>query len=509
MFCNKPNINILTAAVIDYGVKDAVVCPGSRNAPIVHNLHMVSASDAVPRLRLHPVTDERSAAFVAIGLWLKTRRPVVICVTSGSAVLNLLPGVAEADFRHIPLIIVSADRPAKWIGQLDGQTLPQSGALRPYADSWVLNEDATTDELIACCRAALSDLKRNGGRPVHINVPLAEPLFDFSVEKLPYIHIEYHETAQETHPIPSDLLSRMLHAKHPAIIVGQYEEGPILALEILKSHGWTIYAENISNQHIFNDQFVPTDFLIHIGGALVEKRLKLQLRQQLDLIVCRIDETDECPATFGHVEYKICAHPAHALLQLAEAVVAQTSEAASSSTGSLAFTETTDHSVNLPIEALFLGNSTAVRWCNVHLQSLVPTYCNRGTNGIEGSLSVAAGYSLVTDAPVVCIIGDLSFFYDCNALWNEHLSGNLRILLVNNQRGDIFYRLPGLSASPALDDYVAAFHSSTARGIATAHHCTHIAKSCNDFLADFPNLMNELLSTQSELPVILEVTSKW
>ena len=123
MYSNKENVNILTALLAAYGVRHAVVCPGSRNAPIVHNLN------ECPGIECHPVTDERSAAFCAIGISLATgMSPVAVCVTSGSALLNVAPAVAEAFYRHIPLIVISADRPAQWIGQLDGQTLPQPGA---------------------------------------------------------------------------------------------------------------------------------------------------------------------------------------------------------------------------------------------------------------------------------------------------------------------------------------------------------------------------------------------
>ena len=122
MFSNKENINILTALLVKKGVTHAVVCPGSRNAPIVHNLNETDG------ITCHPVTDERSAGFYAIGLAQATGQPVVVCVTSGSALLNVAPAVAEAFYQHIPLIVVSADRPQQWIGQLDGQTLPQPGA---------------------------------------------------------------------------------------------------------------------------------------------------------------------------------------------------------------------------------------------------------------------------------------------------------------------------------------------------------------------------------------------
>lgn len=119
MYSNKENVNILTSLLLEYGVSDAVVCPGSRNAPIVHNLSVCEA------IRCRPVTDERSAAFYALGLAIATKRPTVVCVTSGSALLNAMPAVAEAAYQHVPLIVISADRPQQWIDQLDGQTIPQ------------------------------------------------------------------------------------------------------------------------------------------------------------------------------------------------------------------------------------------------------------------------------------------------------------------------------------------------------------------------------------------------
>ena len=104
MYCDKDNVNTLTALLIAHGVRHAVVCPGSRNAPIVHNL------DVCPEIQCYPITDERSAAFYALGLYQATEEPVVVCVTSGTALLNTLPAVAEAMYQHLPLVVVSADR---------------------------------------------------------------------------------------------------------------------------------------------------------------------------------------------------------------------------------------------------------------------------------------------------------------------------------------------------------------------------------------------------------------
>ena len=129
MFSDKANIAILTTLLREHGVRQAVVCPGSRNAAIVNNL------TECEEIECFAATDERSAAFEAMGISLATGLPTVVCVTSGSALLNTLPAVAEAWYQHVPLIVVSADRPAAWIEQLDGQTLEQNNVFGGHANT--------------------------------------------------------------------------------------------------------------------------------------------------------------------------------------------------------------------------------------------------------------------------------------------------------------------------------------------------------------------------------------
>ena len=105
MYCSKENVNILTALLVAHGVRHAVVCPGSRNSAIVHNFN------ECPFIQCYPVTDERSAGFYAMGMAQALKQPVVVCVTSGTALLNLAPAIAEAFYQHIPLVAISADRP--------------------------------------------------------------------------------------------------------------------------------------------------------------------------------------------------------------------------------------------------------------------------------------------------------------------------------------------------------------------------------------------------------------
>ena len=175
MYSNKDNVNILTALLVAHGIQHAVVCPGSRNAPITHNLVVC------PDIDCYSVTDERSAGFYALGLSLATNSPVAVCVTSGTALLNLLPAVAEAAYQHVPIIVVSADRPPQWIDQLDGQTLPQGDALGRFVRKAVTLPEPHSDEEHWYCNRlvneALLAMRQQGGGPVHINVPLSEPLY--------------------------------------------------------------------------------------------------------------------------------------------------------------------------------------------------------------------------------------------------------------------------------------------------------------------------------------------
>ncbi|MEE1315682.1 MAG: thiamine pyrophosphate-binding protein, partial [Prevotella sp.] len=147
MYCDKENVNILTALLVKHGVKHVVVCPGSRNAPLAHNFN------ECPDLTCHSMTDERSAAFFALGIRQQTNTPVAVCVTSGSALLNTLPGTAEAAYQQQGIIIISADRPAAWIGQNDGQTLPQQNALGCFVEKSVsIPEPHNSEERWMCNR---------------------------------------------------------------------------------------------------------------------------------------------------------------------------------------------------------------------------------------------------------------------------------------------------------------------------------------------------------------------
>lgn len=545
MYSNKENVNILTSLLLEYGVSDAVVCPGSRNAPIVHNLSVCEA------IRCRPVTDERSAAFYALGLAIATRRPTVVCVTSGSALLNVMPAVAEAAYQHVPLVVISADRPQQWIDQLDGQTIPQSDALGRFVRKAVQLPEPHNDEERWLCRRLVNEAMHlatcRQGAPVHINVPISEPLFEFNTEQLPQLSRFNNIKRAAIKDTSMDMPEAFHNATRPMIVIGQLAHGTVSHETIRSlSEKYVVMSEPLSNpsymtihfdeaiRYIVSDNssinddeddktaYYP-DYVIYVGDTLVSKPARRFLRNAkapsclitpdaadihdplmtlTDIVECDTDsinallaslcdalDTDERCRFHDRWQSFLDAYAAHA-----DAYAPEYSQMAT-----VKYFEEQLADLDIDI-CVHYANSSAVRLACIYAQHYV--WCNRGVNGIEGSLSTAAGFSLATHDMTVCVIGDLSFFYDQNALWNSNLRGNLRIILLNNRGGGIFRQLPGLSDSPAADDLVMASHENTAQGICTQNDIGYLsAKNMDEMQIGVVTL----LTRESERPMLLEV----
>lgn len=504
MFSNKENVNILTSLLVNYDIENAVVCPGSRNAPIVHNLVVC------PQITCHSVTDERSAGYYALGMALATQHPVVVCVTSGTALLNLLPAVAEAYYQHVPLVVISADRPPQWIDQLDGQTIPQPHALGCFVKKAVsLPEPHNDEEHWYCNRLvneALIATRLHGGGPVHINVPLTEPLYEFTTKKLPderTISVLYPRNDDRPMEIARSIFWQ---SKKPMIVVGQISENELMVEDFIGISGFAAVLNETLSLNCgachFDEllckklpkEYLP-DFVLYIGNMLVSKRMKQFLRQlPPETSIWAVSEDEQIHDTFQSLDYVIFGHPADVLADLKkhrdkwknrttsffdrwDETLAEVDESITNFTPGYSqmaavkclenYLEDDDNCVT------HYGNSMAVRLANIY--AIHHVYCNRGVNGIEGTLSTAAGFSLVTDQTVYCVLGDLSFFYDSNALWNEELHENLRVLLLNNGGGGIFEKFEGLKESPAREQFVMAKHQNTAEGICKSYRANYRA----------------------------------
>ena len=516
MYSNKENVNILTSLLVAHGIRHAVVCPGSRNAPIVHNLN------ECPDISCYPVTDERSAGFYALGMAQALNEPVVVCVTSGSAVLNVAPAVAEAKYQHQSLIVISADRPQQWIDQLDGQTLPQPGLLASLVKKTVTLPEPVSvtipgqaqrryeEERWYCNRLVNEALLALPGC-VHINVPITEPLFEFSVKELPRERkIERLVPGTDYDCLHPEFAAGLINAERPMIIFGQTSPHDFSgdALDFLFSHVIVLH-ESLSPfpsvSHFDEvlattntDELLPPDFVIYVGGCIVSKRLKRFLRQVKNAQVWRISPTGDLEDTFQNLHGVIVGDAEFVLQSLnnklskrkamsgmayrrqwlhllteaglhAKSYIPDYSQIAvvkafEEQLSALLQTGDQQQSTSTHTFHVHYANSAAIRLANIYAEHHV--WCNRGVNGIEGSLSTAAGFAVASGEQVFCVIGDLSFFYDQNALWNQNLQGRcLRILLLNNGTGGIFNQLPGLELSPARDRLVAGCHQTTAQGV--------------------------------------------
>lgn len=529
MFCDKENVNILTTLLKSYGVEHAIVCPGSRNAPIVHNL---SECDGI---ECHSVVDERSAGFAALGIVTSTDKPVVVCVTSGSALLNVLPAAAEATYQHRGIIVVSADRPQAWIDQLDGQTIPQPNALGAFVGKSVNLPEVRCDENRWHCRRLICEAMiewQRDGCSVHINVPISEPLFSFTIEQLPDIKPILYVRNRE------NIIDSLVQAKHPMIVVGQLACNAIPAIKELRKIQTRIpvlceslvgdvkqFGNPDAALYSFNGNttgYMP-DFVVYIGGHVVSKRVKRFLRSMENAELWHVSEhhciqdvsmqmrgllqeenlydfilaLSEKTANGVNADNEYCNkwnEALHGTRDIQNACDVEYSQALAVR----CFESRIDELANCKV---FYANSNAIRLANIYATHMVE--CNRGINGIEGSLSTAAGASFTDEnVRIFCVIGDLSFFYDQNALSINGLLGNFRILLLNNGCGAIFHQLPGLEKSEWRDDYIAASHNRNAEGICmqcgVEYKQVHDANSLLDG-------MDWLVNQESCKPMLLEV----
>ena len=545
MYSDKTNINILTSLLVRHGVRHAVVCPGSRNGAIIHNLN------ECPGITCHAVTDERSAAFYALGMAKALDAPVAVCVTSGTALLNVLPAVAEATYSHNGIVVISGDRPQAWIDQNDGQTLPQPDALGKFVSRSVQLPEPKDDTERWYCNRLINEVlgeARGINRPsVHINVPISRPLFEFNTVELPQErYIKYIGGMLDARKAYADVVSAFMEASRPMIILGQTAPEAISADDFAAVAGYAVVLKEplaagndfqlldaAMNDIADNEEFMP-DMVIYMGGTLVSSKIRNFLRRDKDAEVWEVSEDGRVHDVFMNTCGVITATPgemfAALALEINNGAAGDDTDAFNLFTCSpAAFHNLWDGalsrwkqrrdsyipeysqmsavkcfedclgSYNEPF-AVHYANSMAVRMGSIYAQHYI--YVNRGVNGIDGSISTAAGHSVVSDDMVYCVTGDLSFFYDQNALWNGNLAGNLRILLVNNGGGGIFYGLPGLDQTPSRDKFIAGSHGVSAEGICQQNDIAYMAAHNADELAE---MMPRLISGDSERPVLLEV----
>jgi 2-succinyl-5-enolpyruvyl-6-hydroxy-3-cyclohexene-1-carboxylate synthase len=477
----KLEVQLIVDAFKKTNVSHIVLSPGSRNAPLS------IAFDEDPFFTTFLIPDERSAAFIALGLAQQLKRPVAIACTSGSAPLNYYPAVVEAFYQKIPLIVLTADRPAEWTDQGDGQTIRQQNVFGSHVvdfqqlDTIKSKEDQWFFERKLAKSFHAASRKKSG--PVHLNIPFSEPLYEVSESSAKINNwISFLPTKSElATESKKELDTFFANKKKHLIIVGQHNDDSIsstLLQNIIDSKNTIVLSEHTSNLSLKNsidcidqilncmienqeDSFYP-DLIIQLGDAIISKKIKRFLRKS-NAPVIRVNESFTDMDVFQNLSYSL-AIDTNSFLEFYSSHSTVSELNFFSKWNELVLKVNKSHELSFPsvpfcdlkvvnslmrnlkqATCLHISNSSMIRYILLFENDKNnKIYCNRGTSGIDGSTSTAVGAALANpDVNHVMLTGDLSFFYDSNALWNRYFPKNLRIVIVNNGGGDIFNIIPG------------------------------------------------------------------
>ncbi|MBN1767664.1 MAG: 2-succinyl-5-enolpyruvyl-6-hydroxy-3-cyclohexene-1-carboxylic-acid synthase [Prolixibacteraceae bacterium] len=516
------------------GVRKIVVSPGSRNAPLIHAF----ASDGF--FELHSIVDERSAAFYGLGISLSCNKPVALLCTSGSAGLNYAPALAEAYYRHVPLIAVTADRPPHLIGQQDNQTIRQAGMFRNFVKHDVhielsIQNAGELSDVHANINEAINRAVEGVAGPVHLNVPLDEPLY----VELPHEseNIEITEPRVLQNSDFEDLKKAWAKSRRCLVVVGQHEpdgELNVVLNRIADKNQAVVLAEPLSNikgKNVIAEldrimmcveenpsvHFYP-DLLISMGGHVLSKRLKNWL-SKLQISHYRISEEPDGIDTYRNLTRNVTGGVLSVIAALESIEYSHLS----------AYSEiwkqesTTNHDVHshlfnqipfsdllvfsqlikaLPKDAvLHLGNSSPVRYAQLFdLRKFSAVYANRGVSGIDGCVSTAVGYASQSNQSNYLLLGDLSLMYDSNGLWNRSFPKNLKIVVVNNGGGGIFSLLKEPASVNGFNRFVEASTPARIVCIAKAFELSYMYA---DSALKLENQLDEFIDMAK--PVLFEI----
>ena len=514
-------------------IERIVICAGSRNAPLTNGF----VSDSY--FKTYSVVDERAAAFFALGMAQQLNEPVALLCTSGSALLNFYPAVAEAYYSDIPIVILSADRMPHRIDIGDGQTIRQVGVFGPHLEGAAVLKpdvshatktllqnpmqklvpfDATQSEITELQTSIQSyntkevarvlDLSVQRKGPVHLNIPLEEPLYGMTSIALPLEGIDSKKTKQsQEKKNPNDIRKIWNQSKKKWVVIGVLAPNSIHkeSMDALcEDPSVVVFTETTSNinhpkaihsidtlmasleltENQAKESLRP-EILLTLGGMVVSKKIKSFLRTHSPSHHWHVDEK-KAYNTYYHLDQHFVQSPNSFLKDL----YVNSSENKKSNfhisvfslfqkfknkgkpyLDQLTFSDLnvfTQLAKQLPEGIqLQIANSSSIRYAQLMDWPQDTTFfCNRGTSGIDGSTATAVGASQINRGPTVLLTGDLSFFYDINGLWNNYIPKNFKIILINNQGGGIFRILPGAKDSPTYDRYFETIHNRNAKYVA-------------------------------------------
>ena len=507
-----------------------VISPGSRNAPLTIGF---TNND---EFTCYSVADERCAAFFALGIAQQIQKPVAVVCTSGSALLNYYPAFAEAFYSQIPLVVISADRPQSKIDIGDGQTIRQENV---FANHSLYNanllENASADNDFKIQQAINIAIFQKG--PVHINAPFEEPLYE-TVSELS-VNIEPFTFVQKEYLLENidSFVDIWNSSKKKLILIGGFnpefinqeflnflanDPSVVVMTEVTSN---VHHANFITNIDTFITPFRETDFenfrpdiLLTFGGLIVSKRIKAFLRKHkpanhwhvdelraYDTYGCLTKHFEVCPNLFfrhflpktNKIESNYFSNASNIKQIRAKKSLEYLSK--------IPFSDFKAFEIifkNLPQNCqLQLSNSSTIRYAQLfEIDKSIEIFCNRGTSGIDGSTSTAIGAATISEKATILITGDISFFYDSNALWNNYIPSNFKIILINNSGGGIFRILPGHQENKTFNTFFETTHNLTAEYLAKMYHFEYLVAENED------NLNNAMqIFKTSNKPTILEI----
>ncbi|SEP84447.1 2-succinyl-5-enolpyruvyl-6-hydroxy-3-cyclohexene-1-carboxylic-acid synthase [Flavobacterium urocaniciphilum] len=528
-----PKIQLAQAVIelfLQKEIQHIVISPGSRNAPLTIGFTNHEF------FKCYSIADERCAAFFALGLAQQLQKPVAVVCTSGSALLNYYPAVAEAFYSQIPLLVVSADRPQSKIDIGDGQTIRQENV---YANHIVfssnLTEEASKENDNLIVKAI--DLAISEKGPAHINVPFEEPLYETLSEATYFPEISVRNANKPDFKLDSKFISEWNAASKKLVLVGELAPNSIEEqyIELLANNdAVVVLTEKTSNLHhsSFIDRidtlitsFTEEDFknfqpdiLLTFGGMVVSKRIKAFLRNYKPKHHWHVD-THRAYDTYNALtqHFQTDCNGFFSQLQVENNVVSQYKNYITSIWENRN-AKHNEYVTNIPFSdfkvfdflsqhlpsnvQLQVSNSSPIRYIQlVDIDDSIEVFCNRGTSGIDGSTSTAIGAALVNKKPTILITGDISFLYDSNALWNNYIPATFKIILINNNGGGIFRILPGHQENETFNTFFETSHHLTAEHLAKMYQIDyHTAKDEKEL----ENAWKSFVSNNTK-PAILEV----
>lgn len=537
---DKRHVIILVNTLVAKGLRYVISSPGSRNAPL-----MISFKRH-PKVVCISIPDERSAAFFALGMAQYLNEPVGLVCTSGTAGLNYSPGLAEAYYQMIPIIAITADRPNEYADQADGQTIVQKNIFGNYIKGsfQIPQEEGVEDAYWHTNRIANEAFNRSvypQAGPVHINIPLREPLYE-TVENNDQVRtIEVVRHTERLDPDTVDRLRNILAGFSKIMILnGQLKPKAALDGLVQKSslrNDTVVLAESLSN--FSGEMVIPCidrtllsipedrleeygpDLLITFDGPVISKKIKVFLRRFRPVEHWHIGNHRTDLDTYQSLTRSImCSRTffVDEVLNKSEKKSSNYSDmwTESNRKSQKNHTEflqkavysdlTVFHSITSLLPAgvhLHLGNSSIVRYFQLFDNyPKMPQFGNRGTSGIDGCTSTAAGYAFASKAMSLLITGDLSFFYDTNGLWHRHLSANLRIIMINNGGGGIFKIIAGPNTVEERDELFVAEQITKAKDICRAYSIDYFSAQN---IGEVESVLSGSFFSPADKPKLLEI----